>query len=260
VTCTVTDQIGRTNACAFAVSVTVPPKLAVTRFLAFGDSITWGEDGIIAASIKLAATFRPHVQLPTPQTYPGALQSDLIARYTTQSPQVTNAGNPGEAVTGSSTFPRYVGYTSSRAYDVVLLMEGSNDVGDQRFSAITSALGQMIDDAHSRGMQVMLATIPPQNPNGTDTAKRQMQAPLIAPLNDQIRGLAASKRIPLVDVYDAFGGDLSLLGADGLHPNAAGYSRIADTFFTAIKQNLEVSSAIVVTGAAPARKTVGARR
>jgi lysophospholipase L1-like esterase len=206
----------------------------------------------------MAATFRPHVQLPTPDTYPGALQSELIARYTTQSPHVTNAGNPGEAVTGASTFPRYVGYTSSRAYDVVLLMEGSNDLGSQRFSAITSALGQMIDDARSRGIQVMLATIPPQNPNGADTAKRQVQAPLVAPLNDQIRGLAVSKNIPLVDVYDAFGGDLSLLGVDGLHPTATGYHRIADTFSAAIKQNLE-TSAVPVTSALPSRRTLRAR-
>lgn len=30
-----------------------------------------------------------------------------------------------------------------------------------------------------------------------------------------------------------------LIGFDGLHPNAAGYQRIADTFFAAIKDSLE---------------------
>jgi lysophospholipase L1-like esterase len=30
-----------------------------------------------------------------------------------------------------------------------------------------------------------------------------------------------------------------LIGEDGLHPSAAGYQRIADTFFDAIRKNLE---------------------
>jgi lysophospholipase L1-like esterase len=30
-----------------------------------------------------------------------------------------------------------------------------------------------------------------------------------------------------------------VIGADGLHPTAAGYSKIAETFFDAIKQRLE---------------------
>ena len=242
VTCKVTDQIGRTNACAFTVTVTAPPTLSVTRFLAFGDSITWGEDGRVSASV-VAGLIRPRVQFPQSDTYPGALLASLGSRYTTQSPQMTNGGKPGEAVTDPSTFPRYVAYTSSRFYDVVLLMEGSNDLGDQRFSAITSGLGQMIDDARSRGIKVMLATIPPQNPDGTDTAKRRLQAPLVAPFNDLVRDLAGSKNIPLVDVYQAFGGNLSLLGVDGLHPTAAGYHLIADTFLASIKANLEAPAA-----------------
>ena len=35
--------------------------------------------------------------------------------------------------------------------------------------------------------------------------------------------------------------DLSLIGADGLHPNANGYHKIADTFFALLRQQLEVS-------------------
>jgi len=86
---------------------------------------------------------------------------------------------------------------------------------------------------------VLLATLPPQNPDGSDPLDRGVEASSVAPFNDQVRALAASKGIPLVDVYQAFNGQLSLIGSDGLHPTAAGYHLIADTFFAAIKQNLE---------------------
>jgi len=46
-------------------------------------------------------------------------------------------------------------------------------------------------------------------------------------------------------------GDFSLLGSDGLHPNAAGYQRIADTFFGVIKQTLELPPTSSPTGWMP---------
>src|SRR5262249_26804692 len=45
VTCTATDAKQRTASCTFMVTVAPPPRLVVTRFVAFGDSITWGENG-----------------------------------------------------------------------------------------------------------------------------------------------------------------------------------------------------------------------
>ena len=245
VTCTATDQAGRTATCGFSVAVTGPPRLTRTRFLAFGDSITWGEDGRISSTALVVPVLRPRVQFPIVDTYPGALTALLSARYTAQSPQVRNAGLTGEAVTDPTTFPRYVSYTSSRAYDVVLLMEGANDLARHAFSEIIAGLTQMIGDAQSRQMQVLLATIPPENP------AQWSQAASVGPFNDRVRDLAASKGVPLVDVYQAFNGQLSLLGSDGLHPTAAGYHLIAETFFAAIRQNLEAAPA--TTGLNPAR-------
>jgi lysophospholipase L1-like esterase len=214
--------------------------LTLTRFVAFGDSMTWGEDGSNAPTVMTTQLrIRPYVQLPTPDTYPGALQALLAARYTAQSPQVTNAGKPGEAAADPGTFSRFVSATPASSYDVVLLMEGANDLSTHSTSQIIGALGQMIDNATSRGLFVMLATLPPENPNGFDPTDRGGESPLVPPVNDQIRALAASKSVPLVDVYQAFGGDLSLIGNDGLHPTAAGYHLIAQTFLSSIKQALE---------------------
>ena len=59
----------------------------------------------------------------------------------------------------------------------------------------------------------------------------------MAPLNDQIRTLAFQEGITLVDINQAFGANLSLLSADGLHPNASGYALIAETFFQTLRDD-----------------------
>jgi lysophospholipase L1-like esterase len=247
VTCTATDHVNRTGSCTFPVTVVPPPYLSVTRFVAFGDSITWGEDGNTAAVLTVGKV-RPFSQFTTLDTYPGALEKLLADRYTAQTPHVTNQGLRLEAVTDPSTFPRFVSATPSSAYDVVLLMEGANDLGTASFQAITAGLGQMIDSARNRGLKVMLATITPRNPSGS----RGANATLVAPFNDQVRALALSKGVPLVDVYAAFGGNLALLGSDGLHPTADGYHRIANEFFSGITQTLE--------GPAPAASSLNPMR
>ena len=201
-------------------------------------------------SLGASNTARPRVQFPTLDTYPGALQAKLAALYTAQSPQVTNGGNPGEAVTDQGTFPRFVGYTSSGSYDVVLLMEGANDLANNDVPNVIAGLGRMIDDAIGRRMQVFLATIPPENPAGYDPSDRGLEAGAVVPFNDQVKGLASSKGVPLVDVYQAFGGDLTLIGNDGLHPTAAGYHLIAVTILALARQTLELPAA---TSSGPTR-------
>jgi lysophospholipase L1-like esterase len=240
VACTATDSARRTDACAFSVTVTAPPKLIVTRFLAYGDSMTWGEDGTFALTwLRLGYQNYPRVQLAGPSTYPGALQVLLSLRYTAQSPTVFNDGSPGEMVTDNVAFQtRFVPVVTSGRYDVLLLMEGVNDLDGSDPSRVTAALGAMqvmVQTAKNAGLRVFLATLPPENPDGF----RAGNSPSIVPYNTGLIALAASARIPLVDVYQAFGGNLGLIGGDGLHPNAAGYAVIANTFLAAIEKNLD---------------------
>ena len=66
------------------------------------------------------------------------------------------------------------------------------------------------------------------------------------------RGAAAAGTVPpaavaegatLVDLYQAFGGTPDpLIDADGLHPNAMGYQKMGETFFTTIRSMLELST------------------
>ena len=60
-------------------------------------------------------------------------------------------------------------------------------------------LRQMIAIAKSLNVQVALATVPPQRPNGL--RNRAAVAAIIPSFNDRIRALAASEGVVLVDVY-----------------------------------------------------------
>ncbi len=250
VTCTATDALQRTDMCTFTVTVQAPPKLKVTRFATFGDSITWGENGSNLTTSALGR-FYPRAQFPFSETYPGVLQQELRSRYQTQTSSITvaNGGSPGERITidgtkalDPATFSRFTSVTSSQIYNVILIMEGSNDVNERDqslFPGAIAGLRQMVLDAKSRGLRPYLATIPPMNPAAP--CCRNLGASLVPTFNDQVRGLAASEGVTLADVYQALSGNVTTyIGPDGLHPTASGYAKIADTFFAAIRQTLEL--------------------
>lgn len=247
VSCTATDARQRTASCSFNVVVQPPPRVSLTRFVAFGDSITRGEDGnTTLTSFDLSHFLR--LDYPTiillGREYPTVLQQLLATRYTTQSMLVVNAGNSGERAGDSTTFSRFTAISSSRAYDVVLLMEGTNDIyggsGGNPLGIPTAIAGlrRMIRDGQSRGMRVFLATVPPMNPAGARGALGYQTVPA---LNAEIRTLALAEGVPLVDVFAAFNGNFSLLSIDGLHPNAEGFAVVARRFYDVIRERLEVT-------------------
>jgi lysophospholipase L1-like esterase len=256
VVCTATDARQRTDSCSFPVVIQTPPKISLTRFVAFGDSITWGENGSSTTTSlstpSLKGLVRPEVQFPFAQTYPGALQIELQARYLTQTPTVANAGLPGEKAADATTATRFAAVLGGGSYDVVLLMEGSNDLDNRDSRDIPPAvagLQTMIRNAKGRGIRPYLATVPPMVPGGS----RALAWSLVPMLNDQIRSMAASENVTLVDVYAGFGDSFQqYIGPDGLHPNASGYAKIADLFYTALRSTLETATPSVTTTGAKA--------
>ena len=250
VTCTATDAQQRTSGCGLIVTVTAPPKLRLTKFVAFGDSITYGENGQNALTTESGGllAFLRSVKLDG-FDYPTVLANELKGRYSLQvdSIAVVNQGKSGEFASDStdptqqSSVARFPGVLSGQ--QVVLLMEGSNDVNfavkDSKVldSAIAN-LQKMIRAAKSAGLVPYIATIPPMNPGAV--CCRSAGAALVSGFDDRVRQLATSEGITLVDVFRAFNGDLSLLSSDGLHPNALGYERIAGTFFQSISTTLEL--------------------
>jgi len=202
--------------------------------------MTWGEDGAdVPGECTGVSVARRKVQLPAVQTYPGALLGMMAIRYPEQSEVVVNAGYAGESVLGMNTMPRFITVLDNHPADVVLLMEGANDLSNPDLSAVAAGLGGMIDYAKSHGWRVLLATIPPENPNGTCPTDRGTSADAVIAFNVLVRQLAVQESVALVDVERAFNGDLSLIGPDGLHPNAAGYRAIAGAFLAGIEQTVE---------------------
>lgn len=232
VTCTATDARGQTGTCGFTVTVRPPPTLRFTRFLAFGDSLT---SGVLPETPSLSLLMNV---LALEWGYPSKLRLKLAARYRTQPTVVDNAGVPGELATEGGV-ARFRGDVMAYRPQVVLLMEGTNDLLSRSPDRIIPALEAMYLDAKSQGVLVMLATIPPQRPGG----RRDAVAKIIPSFNEMIRALAQRHGIPLVDVFAVLSLDLSLIGQDDLHPTVQGYEVMAQVFYDAIVANLEVRAA-----------------
>ena len=204
------------------------PRIAKTRFVAFGDSLT---EGVISAPVTLRLTL-----IDAPRAYPGRLVAALRARYYDQTDIVVlNEGKAGEfALDGKVRLPDVI---KADAPQVVLLMEGANELnvlGRRGVSRAVGALEDMIKDAVRRGCIVFVATLPPQRASGVNGEG----AAFVEELNVQIRKTAADEGATLVDVYPQL--DLSLVGQDGLHLTEAGYARLAEIFAGAIRLAFEM--------------------
>ena len=236
VACSATDAAAATSTCSFRVNVTRVPELSATRFLAFGDSVTAGEVTVpvtVQSAEGNRQVFR-QVLVPT-ASYPSVLEQLLRQRYLTQAPSVANAGRPGEPA--ALAVPRFRDAMNSVQPDAVLLLMGYNDLGTSTTrSAGFVALETMAKTARGAGARVFLATLTPS----IQGRQRSLSPSAIDALNASIRVLAAGEGAVLVDLYAEAQPDLDKwIGIDGLHPTEAGYARIGETFFTAIRNALE---------------------
>ena len=239
IACSASDARGVTASCAFNVNV-APPPLPRTTFLAFGDSMTAGEITMPTTFTLLPGLVPDVKQIVVPtESYPTELLTLLRARFTTQAAQfvVTNAGLPREpAEDGARRFPQVLTASSAQ---VVLLLEGANDLaalGTRGITPATLGLQSMVRAARARGATVFIASLPPPRPGGVNT----LPLALVTAFNDQIRLGAPIEGAIFVDLYAALATNLNLyIGIDGLHPTEAGYRRMADTFFAAIRAAFE---------------------
>lgn len=238
-----------------------PPRLSATKFVAFGDSITAGvipttcsfgappvSRCTIAVSLTLSERLFDIRQLRTDinvssASYPLKLTALLASRYTAQPVVVVNEGEPSETATdGAIRLPQVL---TTNVPEVLLLLEGINDIhlpGDQaaHVAPLVQALRTMTRDARSRGILVFIGTLLPEDQCGCRSFDFVDGRDDIVTANDQIRAMAASEGAFLVDLHPGFAGQTAtLLSFDGLHPNEAGYIKMAEIFFDAIRQRLE---------------------
>ena len=172
--------------------------------------------------------------------YPTLLASMLRARYLSQAAviEVINSGLPGEwAEDGMLRLP---GVLSTNRPEAVLLLEGINDLSAGGSNGVTTgsrAIDTMAQTVRGRGARLFLATLPPSRPGGL----RSVPTPLILSFNSRVRATAAGEGAVLVDVYPEFINDVErYVGIDGAHLTEAGYQKLAELFFNAIRNDLEV--------------------
>jgi lysophospholipase L1-like esterase len=227
-----------------------PPRLSATKFVAFGDSITEGvldppcrTTSVRGLSAQVDELRLLEQSVNNPTSYPTKLQGLLTSRYTLQMPDVINEGKAGEGVAAGGL--RLPGVLSTDRPQILLLEEGINDIDASNpapsIAYVVNGLASMIQQARDAGVQqVFVANFLPERAG----ACRGERAGAIVPANNQIQPMVVANGAVLVDLYAAFGGEASppLIGFDGLHPTAAGYELIAQTFFDAIRKKLEVTA------------------
>ena len=214
-----------------------PNALGASRFMAFGDSITWGTtssfDGAFLFDAGLATS------------YPGQLQSQLRSAYPAQNMSVENRGVPGDEALLAVSSGRFAQDMAALRPQGLLLLEGINDLNNGRsVSTVVTALSQMVDIARLNNATVLVTTMF-QTCVSTDpnTGRVRLNSTdKIVPFNAAIRSMAAGRQnVYVVEVDAAFGnncgpdGGVGLLGGDGLHPSVTGYTVMANTFQAALR-------------------------
>ena len=237
VTCSAQDAQSRQATCSFNVTLT-GAALGVTKFGAYGDSLTEGEIG------------RPNILeslLDVPNAYPTRLQVAFDENYPGQGVTVINRGHSGDNVeVTDSTIRRFLPVDRPGA---VLLLTGFNNLtgpcptGQSNTTACREAVDQKVPVGlrdcirHIReanvGVQfIFVSTLTPPGSTGS----QRIDPNAIAQANSRIRQIASAEGVVLVDSHAAFvGHEADFVNVDGLHLRPAGYQALADAFFAAIK-------------------------
>jgi lysophospholipase L1-like esterase len=221
--------------------------------MAFGDSLTWGE-------VAQAVSPTLHVYDPA-NSYPTLLEAQLKSAYAAQAADIVVFNDGAQGLMATKDEDRFVESLNARRPDAVLLLEGSNDAnsGTVPPSAVAQSLRADISRAKRAGVStVFLATLPPE----VSGRPRALNPDGIFDTNYEIRDAAEREGAVLVDLYAAMDPRRELLiGDDGLHPTAAGYKFIAETFLAAIRASLQAPSVSTTppTAFGPSRPWRGGR-
>jgi acyl-CoA thioesterase I len=200
---------------AVAVLLGIARDLRPTQYVAFGDSLTKGEN------------------VPQGSSYPAKLQARLAPHFgfATVNNRGADATNSFEAI---ERLPNNVA-ANQPAY--TLIMYGTNDWNtdfcqESLSCPTTENLRRVVRFVKGIGSLPFLATITPVNP----LLQPQQRNDWIDAINAQIKEMARQEGAFVVDLNQAFKNQPSLpaLFDDHVHPNAAGYEVIAQGFFEAI--------------------------
>ena len=233
VACAARDAQSREATCSFRVNVK-GFTLGVKKFLAVGDSLTLGENGLPSL-------------IDAPNSYPAKLLGLLTALYPGQDIVMVNRGVSGQKA--EELEDRVRGIVTAERPDAVLLMVGYNNLTQAcppgQFS--TAACNAAIDFTAVFGTRdsirrikespvgvkyIFASTLVPPGPSGSKRIDREA----IVEVNRRIRQHVAAERAVLVESFPLFQGrEAEFVSPDGLHLLPSGYQAIAEAFFTAIR-------------------------
>lgn len=233
VTCTATDAQARQATCAFAVTLQHRP-FALTRYLAFGDSMTLGENG------RPIGGYIPFVD--DANAYPTFLRQFFAERVPLQQVTVVNAGVGGEKVSESED--RLKSEIARNRPQVLLLLQGINDLnGGASPQSVVDALSDHIAKAKERGVQyVLVSTLLPVAPDNCGTPPprcrgRDTTNAIVAATNQGLRSMVPASGAFVVDPYDEFlANRAAYVDIDGLHLRPAGNRALATAFWNRLVQ------------------------
>lgn len=240
VTCTATDAGNRTGTCTFPVTVSRIPELTLTKFLAFGDSITAGEVSFPVSGSGPMGGITKFVVIPS-ASYPSVLLGLLRTRYTSQAGAITmmNAGLSGEKARNPDTLLRFANVVANNRPDVVVIAHGYNDASDGSvLTATVEAIDDMMAEARNRRVgRVFTMNMAPSRPGGNNS----LPLTSVQAFNERLERAVRGEGAVYVDIYSALLPEVNTyMGRDGLHPTEAGYRKIAETLLAAIRANIEV--------------------
>ena len=233
VSCTATDQLSRTSACSFTVTVIAPPIINATQFLRGGDSMTAGE------VVSEGRTDPRALRVDAAVAYPTDLQTQLANRYTSQAIAVLNRGVKGD--TTAQMLSRLTG-TATASAQAFLLRGGANDLpkAETDATAIPAAVNNMrsmVEQAKNAGMSVFVATLPPEIAGESCLGEGPSGHPLVVDHNASLRTMIASECHPGGRSAGVRPRELDADDCDGLHLTPP-EPLLAQTFFTGIVANL----------------------
>ncbi|MDH3403957.1 MAG: SGNH/GDSL hydrolase family protein [Acidobacteriota bacterium] len=212
-------------AAALALATATGARAQMFRYMCFGDSITEGN-----------TTFDPTGLGGYPGRLPALIDCDLPAC------KVVNKGKGGEETPEGVT--RIEAILNTANWDVVLLMEGTNDVfNNTSNNTIEANLGIMDDKARDHGVDTLHASIihlDPDSTAGNDPGK----VAAVANLRTRVMNLAAARNRWFADPWTPLCPNQACFeahyhdppGAVG-HPDPSGFDILAGVFEDAIESS-----------------------
>lgn len=201
------------------------------RILPLGDSITHG----VCCGVQDGGTATGYRQALRNQLVADGLTVDMVGSLTSGPPGGDNDHEGHDGYATWDLLPLLPEWLQAAQPDVVLLMAGTNDLARADFApgaihAATQGLGLMVDaiSAEAPNADIYVAQIPPID------FKEPWWPDVIASFNARAEAVvlarqAAGRRVTWVPMA----WQLSLI-SDRVHPNAAGYQMMADSWFGAL--------------------------